>query len=95
MACLTQSGGSFDPLHPIREWLESIEIQNPKTARFICKTIPSHCPFERDIKLFDRSLIHIPPLCKLNPFFDQFVMLRFKALSYLADECHEDIAVYL
>ncbi|OKH57096.1 Mo-dependent nitrogenase C-terminal domain-containing protein [Scytonema sp. HK-05] len=34
----------------------------------------------------------IPPLRKLNPAYEQVVSLRFKALSYLADECGEDVA---
>ncbi len=81
-------------LSPVREWLESIEIRDPQLARQVCKLIPSQCPFERDIKLFGRTLVRIPPLCKLNPFYDQFVLLRFKALSFLADECGEDTTAY-
>jgi hypothetical protein len=33
-------------------------------------------------------------MCKLNPFYEQLVGLRFKALCYLADVCGEDIAAY-
>jgi hypothetical protein len=60
----------------------------------LCKTIPARCPFAREIKLFDYTLFHIPPLCKLNPFYEQVVALRFKALSYLTDECGEDVTLY-
>ncbi|WP_088889545.1 Mo-dependent nitrogenase C-terminal domain-containing protein [Leptolyngbya ohadii] len=81
-------------LHPIRQRLESIEISNPQTARSLCKIIPARCPFERQIKLFDYTLIRIPPLCKLNPFYDQIVNLRFKSLVYLADHCGEDVTLY-
>jgi hypothetical protein len=84
----------YDPLHPVRQWLESIEIQNPQFAHLLCKLIPAQCPFERDIVIFGHKLLHIPPLCKLNPFYEQFVGLRFKALCYLADECGEDISCY-
>lgn len=83
-----------DLLHPIRQRLERLEVRNAKTARWIAKLIPAQCPFERDIKLLGRTIAHIPPLCKLNPLYDQLVMLRFRALCYLADECGEDIRSY-
>lgn len=85
---------SPDVLHPVKEWLDQMEIHDPKVARFLCKLIPSQCPFERDINLFGRKVAHIPPLCKLNPLYEQFVSLRFRALSYLADECGEDVSSF-
>lgn len=81
-------------LQPIQHWLESIEIHNSKMARSLCTLIPARCPFERKINLFNRTVLDIPPLCKLNPFYDQLVELRFKSLVYLADECGEDITLY-
>lgn len=81
-------------LHPIRQWLESLEIRNPQVARSLCKIIPARCPFEREIKLVDRTIVRIPPLCKLNPFYDQIVCIRFKSLTYLADQCGEDVTLY-
>lgn len=81
-------------LQPLRKWLDSREIHNPNVARLIAKTIPAQCPFERDIILFGHKVAHIPPMCKLNPFYDQFVGLRFRALCYLADRCGEDIQAY-
>ncbi|MBE9012590.1 Mo-dependent nitrogenase C-terminal domain-containing protein [Pseudanabaenaceae cyanobacterium LEGE 13415] len=81
-------------INPVRQWLESIEIHRPKTARWLCKLIPARCPFEREIKLFDRTIASIPPLCKLNPFYDQIVEIRFKSLVFLADQCGEDITLY-
>ena len=81
-------------LSSIRQQLSSIEICHPKVARLLCKIIPARCPFEREIKLFNRSIAHIPPLCKLNPFYDQIVEIRFKSLSYLADHCGEDVTLY-
>ncbi|AFY93398.1 Mo-dependent nitrogenase C-terminal domain-containing protein [Chamaesiphon minutus] len=83
-----------DVLLPVRAWLDGLEIQDPKLARLLCKFIPSQCPFERDITLFGHKIVHIPPLCKLNPLYDQTVGLRFRALSYLADECGEDVSAY-
>lgn len=94
MLHFTQTSLDSDLLQPIRQWLESIEIHNSKLAHFLCKSIPAQCPFERDVKLFGRKLFHIPPMCKLNPLYEQVVSLRFKALCYLADECGEDVTVY-
>jgi len=83
-----------DLLHPVRDWLDGMDIEDPRVARFICKLIPPQCPFERDIKLFGHKIVHIPPLCKLNPLYEQLVGLRFRALSFLADECKEDVSRY-
>ena len=84
-----------DVLHPVKDWLDEMDIKDPKLARFMCKVIPPQCPFERDINLFGRTIAHIPPLCKLNPLYEQFVGLRFRSLSYLADDCGEDISEYI
>lgn len=86
---------SLEPLKPAREWLDQLEVKDPRLARFICKLVPSQCPFERDVVLFGRKLVHIPPMCKLNPLYEQLVGLRFRALSYLADDCGEDVTTYL
>ncbi len=83
-----------DLLKPVRDWLDGVEIEDPRLARFICKLIPSQCPFEREIKLFGHKIVRIPPLCKLNPLYEQLVGLRFRALSFLADECNEDVSKY-
>jgi tellurite resistance protein len=82
-------------LTPLRHWLDGLDIQDPRVARFLCKMIPSQCPFERDVTLFGRKIVHIPPLCKINPLYEQMVGLRFRALSYLADDCGEDITPYI
>lgn len=86
---------SPDLLHPIKDWLDKMDIKDPKIARFICKMVPSQCPFERDVKLFGQKIVHIPPLCKLNPLYEQLVGLRFRALSYLADDCQEDVSEFI
>lgn len=80
--------------HTIKQWLEQIEITNPRLARWLCRAIPAHCPFARTINLFGHTRLCIPPLCKLNPFYDQLMALRFRSLSFLADTCGEDIAKY-
>jgi hypothetical protein len=84
----------FDLLKPLRNWLDNLNVSSPSLAHKLCKLIPSQCPFERDLNLFGRTLIHIPPMCKLNPLYEEVVMLRFKAMCYLADECGEDISQY-
>ncbi|MBE7382842.1 MAG: nitrogenase [Leptolyngbya sp. SIO1E4] len=84
-----------DPLKPAREWLDQLDVKDPRLARFICKLVPSQCPFERDVVLFGRKIVHIPPMCKLNPLYEQLVGLRFRSLSYLADDCGEDVTPYL
>jgi hypothetical protein len=83
-----------DVLQPVRTWLDGMEMHDPRVARFVCKMIPSQCPFERDVKLFGHKIVHIPPLCKINPLYEQLVGLRFRALSYLADVKGEDISEY-
>lgn len=85
----------LDALKPIRNWLDEMKVDDPRVARFVCKMIPPQCPFERDIKLFGKKIVHIPPMCKLNPLYDQLVGLRFRSLSYLADDCGEDISDFI
>ncbi len=84
-----------DALQPIRDWMDGISIQNRKVAHFLCKLIPNQCPFERDVVLFNRKVMHIPAMCKLNPLYEQVVGLRFRALSFLADDCGEDVTKYV
>lgn len=85
---------NVDLLRPLRQWLDRLSVQDEKLAHRICRFVPAQCPFERDIALFGYKIAHIPPLCKLNPLFDEVVALRFRALCYLADECGEDISQY-
>lgn len=83
-----------DRLQSLKHWLDQLEIHDRKIAHRIAKLIPTQCPFERDITLFGRAIAHIPPLCKLNPLYEQLVGLRFRALCCLADEWGEDISAY-
>lgn len=84
-----------DLLSPIKKWLDRMDIEDPRVAKFICKVVPPQCPFERDVKLFGRKIVHIPAMCELNPLYEQLVGLRFRSLSYLADECQEDVSEYI
>jgi tellurite resistance protein len=85
----------LDPLKKVRDWLDGAQVRDPRVARFLCKLIPSQCPFERDVVLFGKKVVHIPPMCKINPLYEQLVGLRFRSLSYLADDCGEDVTPYL
>jgi tellurite resistance protein len=95
LAPVPETSPKSDILLPVREWLDGLEINDPRLARLLCQFIPAQCPFEREIMLFGHTVVHIPPLCTLNPLFEQIVALRFRALSYLAEECGEDIAAYI
>jgi tellurite resistance protein len=81
-------------LQPVKDWLDAWEIHDPRVAHFVCKVIPPQCPFERDIVLFGRKIVHIPAMCQINPLYEQLVGMRFRALCYLADECKEDVSSY-
>ena len=85
---------SFNVLQLLRQRLNEIQVHNPNLAHGLCELIPAQCPFERDIKFFGYNLCHIPPLCMLNPLYEEVVALRFRALCYLADECGEDVTPY-
>ena len=86
--------GTFDLLKPLRNWLNNFKIDNPVVAHRICTFIPTQCPFARDVKFFGYTLFQIPPLCKINPLYNELVELRFRAICYLADECGEDVSSY-
>lgn len=85
---------SLDIFKPLRQWLNQLVIHNPAQARLICQIIPAQCPFEREICLGNRLSIKIPPLCKLNPLYEEVVGLRFRALTCLAEECPNEVRHY-
>ena len=91
---VTKAKSKIDLLYPLRRWLNNIEIDNSAFAHRICQLIPSQCPFERELKLFGRTIAKIPPMCKLNPLYNEIIALRFRAICYLADTCGEDVSVY-
>ena len=84
----------FDLFSPLRNWLNNIEIRDRAFAHRVCQSIPSQCPFERQIEMFGRTILSIPPMCKLNPLYNEVVSLRFRAICYLADVCGEDVSSY-
>jgi hypothetical protein len=94
MPSITGLINKIHPLYIVRQWFDSLEISDYKKARYLCRIIPSSCPFEREIKIFNHTIFSIPPLCKINPFYEQLVALRFKSLVYLVNECGEDVNWY-
>jgi tellurite resistance protein len=70
-------------LDGVRRWLDGIEPSDPEVARFLVRLIPAQCPFEREVKLFGWKVVHIPPMCKINPLFDELMALRFRCLCRL------------
>lgn len=81
------------PFQFIKEKIETIDINHRETAKKIVNLIPNQCPFAREIKIFNFPIFKIPPLCKLNPFYEDLMMLRFRALCFL-EEIGEDISLY-
>ena len=77
---------NLHPLEPLKHWLDALDPSDPAVAGFIVSLLPAQCPFERDIVLFGHKLVHIPPMCKLNPLYDQLVGLRFRCLSRLPQD---------
>ncbi len=82
--CSTQVSQPWKPLDPLKHWLDALNPGDERISSFIVHLIPSQCPFERDIVLFGRKLVHIPPMCKINPLYEQLVALRFRCLGHLS-----------
>ena len=86
---------AFDPLKPLRNWLENLNISNPQASAQAVSTDPIPMSLSSAISIYLGARSYIfPPMCKLNPLYEEVVMLRFKAMCYLADECGEDISQY-
>ena len=85
---------SRDVFRPLRQWLNRIELRHPTQAHLICQLIPAQCPFEREVHIGSWLHVQVLPLCKPNPLYEEVVYLRFRALSYLADECSVDVCHY-
>lgn len=82
--CSTRVTQPWKPLDPLKHWLDGLDPGDERIASFIVHLIPAQCPLERDIILFGRKLVHIPPMCKINPLYEQLVALRFRCLGHLA-----------
>lgn len=78
-------------INTLRHWIDNLEVRNLKVAQFLCQLIPASCPFSRDIPLFGKTL-HIPPLCKLNPLYDQLMGLRWRALILISESGESNLS---
>ncbi|MEB3319226.1 MAG: Mo-dependent nitrogenase C-terminal domain-containing protein [Cyanobacteriota bacterium] len=79
------SDDSAGLLDQLKAWLAGLVPSEPAVARFLVRLIPDQCPFERDVRLFGHKLVHIPPMCKINPLYDQLIALRLRCLTVLAE----------
>lgn len=73
-------------LQRLRGWLDAQAPRDPAVARLMVRLIPAQCPFERDVVLLGHRLLHIPPMCRINPLYEQLMALRFRCLCLLAGE---------
>ncbi|WP_255099434.1 Mo-dependent nitrogenase C-terminal domain-containing protein [Synechococcus sp. L2F] len=71
----------------LRHWLDGIGPRSLPLARLLVRLIPARCPFERTVVIAGHTVLHIPPLCQINPLFDELMALRFRALCRL--EAHQ------
>ena len=60
-------GDSDSTMERLRSWLDAQAPSDPAVARLLVKLIPAQCPFERDVVVLGRRLVHIPPMCRINP----------------------------
>ena len=82
--CSSGETQPWKPLDPLNQWLDDLDPRDERISSFIVQLIPSQCPFERDIILFGRKLVHVPAMCKINPLYEQLVALRFRCLGHLS-----------
>ncbi|MBW4696453.1 MAG: Mo-dependent nitrogenase C-terminal domain-containing protein [Aphanocapsa lilacina HA4352-LM1] len=72
----------MSPVRKLQQWLDAYVFTDKQTARLVCRLIPATCPFARRVRLFGR-VFAIPPLCKINPVYEQLAHLRIRAVTYL------------
>lgn len=76
-----KSQGGIALLKPLRYWLSTIEIRHIKLAQLLAK-LPGTCPFARKFQLLGHTF-SVPPLCHLNPFYNEIMELRWRAIVFL------------
>lgn len=74
---------THDPLKTLRRWIDRVEPRRPAVAKLLVRLIPGTCPFERDVSVLGHRVFHIPPMCKLNPLYEEVAALRFRCLNVL------------
>lgn len=78
--------GSPSTLERLKDWLDGLSPGEPSVARLLVHLIPAQCPFERDVVILGHRIVHIPPMCRINPLYEQLMALRFRCLCLLAGE---------
>jgi hypothetical protein len=91
MSTLILKTRNLSLIQALKQWIDRLEINEEQSARRIIKLIPAQCPFAREVRIFGQTIFRIPPLCKLNPLYEQLIALRFRALCFLVEQCGEDI----
>lgn len=81
-----EDGEAGSTLERLRGWLDAQAPADPAVARLLVNLIPAQCPFERDVMVLGRRIVHIPPMCRINPLYEQLMALRFRCLCLLAGE---------
>jgi len=74
----------IDLLQPLLQWLDSLEIENRKSALLLARLIPAQCPFERDVILFGRKNSSYSPNVQAKPSIRptcRFTFSRFVLFS--------------
>jgi len=56
----------------------------PELAQKWVDSIPSKCPFERQLWWGEVLLLYVPALCPLNPLSTQLYSIRLEAQTYLS-----------
>ena len=57
-----------------RRWLQNYRFQDENSLFCsLCRQIPTDCPAVR---------LGLPPMCKLNPLYDQLISMHFKASDF-------------
>lgn len=67
----------------LKKQLNCWTVERSSTARLILSLIPASCPFARTVRLGGWTIARIPPLCKINPLYDELMALRFRALCQI------------
>jgi hypothetical protein len=57
----------------VKRTIDGINVESEQLSRFVVASIPAQCPFARKVSLNGKLLFEIPPLCKLNPAYDEVV----------------------
>lgn len=72
---------NYSLISAFKEALNNFEFTNKDRAERFVKLIPNSCPFAREVKAFGKTIVNIPPLCKINPLYEEIMMLKFRTIE--------------